>query len=306
MMVMYDVVIIGKGPAGLTAGIFSVRRGLKTLVLGNPAELSQMTEAHWVDNYPGILDVTGPQIMKKLEDHAKRMKLEMKDDEVTEVLRSGKHFTVKCDKGKYEGRTLIIATGSKHRKANIKGEAEFSGKGVSYCANCDGPLFKGRKVLVVGGGDAALGAALMLESIGADVTIIHRRDEFRGIESLRNRIKKSGVKVMWNTIPVGIEGDKMVKSIVVKDVKTKKDTEVPVDGVFIEIGSVPISELAKKLKIKVNERGFIIVDKEMKTNVEGVFAAGDCTNGPLKQMVTACGDGAIASTSAYIHIKEKD
>lgn len=220
---MYDILIIGKGPAGLTAAIFAVRRGLKVLVLANPAEPSQMTEAPMVDNYPGILDVNGIEIMKLFEDHAIKLKTEIKNEEVTEIRKEKNHFVVKTDKTEHDCKSVIISTGAKHRKANIKGEAEFSGKGISYCANCDGPLFKGKSVFVVGGGDSALGAALMLEHMGVnDITIIHRRNEFRAVESLQKRIKKSKVKVMWDTIPVEIKGDRFVKSIIVKNVKTKK------------------------------------------------------------------------------------
>ncbi|MFH1445110.1 MAG: thioredoxin-disulfide reductase [Nanoarchaeota archaeon] len=304
---MYDIIIIGKGPAGLTAGVFSVRRGLKTLILSNPSELSQMTEATNVDNYPGIMNLSGMQLMKKLEDHALKLSNEIIEEEVLKITKIKKHFVVKTDKNEYNGRSVIISTGAKHRKTNIKGEAEFSGKGVSYCATCDCPIFKEKRVVVIGGGDAAISACLMIENIGAkEVTIMHRRDKFRAIESLVKRLEKSSVKIMWNTIPVEIKGDRTVKSITVRNVKTKKETEIPVEGIFIEIGSVPTSELARKLKIKVDDRGFIVVDKEMKTNVGGMFAAGDCTNGPLKQMITACGDGAIASTSAYEYVKEND
>ena len=304
---MYDVLIIGKGPAGLTAAIFSVRRGLKTLIINNPMEPSQMAEAFGVNNWPGITNIDGQPLMKQLEDHALKLKAEIKEEEVVEIKKEKDHFFVRTEKKEYEGRTVIISTGAKHRKANLKGEAEYTGKGISYCVNCDGHLFRDKVVVVIGGGDCALGAALLLEKIGAkEVTIIHRRDEFRAIESLIKQIKKSKIKVLWNTLPVEVKGERFVKSILVRDVKTKKEHEVPTDGVFIEIGSVPTSELARKVKIKIDEQGFIVVDREMKTNIEGIFAAGDCTNGPLKQMITACGDGAIASTSAYMYIKEKE
>ena len=302
---MYDVTIIGAGPAGITAGIFSARRDLKTLILEDPGSLPTATEAIWVDDYPGIPNIRGQELMKKMREHSKRFKIDSVMEKALDIRKKGKVFAVKTDKAVHETRTLIIATGAMHRKTSVPGEEKFSGKGVSYCASCDGPLFKGKDVLVVGGGDSAVSYAILLDQIGSRTTLIHRRDELRAVEAYRDQIKKSGVKIIWNTTLKEIRGDTMVKSVVVEDVKTSKGTELPMDGVFIAIGSVPTTELAKNIKAKVDKAGFITVDKEQKTSVPGVFAAGDCCNNPTKRIVTACADGSKAAESAYMYVKEK-
>ena len=191
-----------------------------------------------------------------------------------------------------------------HKKGMIKGEAEFSGRGVSYCAACDAPLFKGRKVLYIGGGDSAVMGALLSSRIGSETMLIHRRGRLRAVKSQQEKILNSDVRIIWNTIPVEIKGDKFVKSIVVSDVKTKKRQEIPVDAVFVTMGTVPTAEVARDVGIKTDKDGFIVVDREMKTSVPGIFAAGDCTNNPLKQIVTAAGDGAVAATSAYYYFHD--
>jgi thioredoxin reductase (NADPH) len=196
-----------------------------------------------------------------------------------------------------------LATGAKHKKAEVSGEEKFIGKGVSYCASCDGPLFKGKKVLVIGGGDTALSSALLLHQMGVDVTIVHRRDQFRAAESLQEKVKRANIKIIWNSVLAEIKGNKMVSSAVLQNVKTGKKEEIAIDGIFVAIGATPISELAKDIGIALDERDFIKVDKYQATNIPGIFAAGDCCDRPSKKIIVAAGDGAVAAESAYQWIK---
>lgn len=303
---MRDVTVIGGGPGGITAGIFANRRNLDVLVLNDPSSLSQIEEATVIDDWPGEPKIKGMELMKKFRDHAKSLGVEMKEEKAEGLENKNGGFLVKTEKGSYETKTVIMATGARHRKAMVPGESEFAGKGVSYCASCDAPLFRGKKVLVIGGGDAAVKSAILLHQVGADTTLVHRRDELRAAEAYARQIKKSGVKFEWDTILKEIKGDKMVTGAVLQNVKTREKKEVETDGVFVVIGTIPTAELAKLVGVEADDRGYIKVDREMKTNVEGFFAAGDCTNGPSKKISTAVGDGSIAAESAYNLIKEKE
>ncbi|RLI95891.1 MAG: thioredoxin-disulfide reductase, partial [Candidatus Aenigmatarchaeota archaeon] len=198
-MKTYDVVIIGAGPAGLTAGIFSVRRDLKTLVLADPGTQPTVAEATIIDDWIGTPGINGPELMKKFKSHAEKMGVHTENEKVGGIKKSGEGFMVQGEKRVFGAKTVIIATGARHRKVQVPGEKEFSGKGVSYCANCDGPLFKGKRVLVVGGGDTAATYALLLNQIGAKTTLIHRRDELRAVETYRKQLANSKVKIMWST-----------------------------------------------------------------------------------------------------------
>jgi len=300
---MYDVVIIGSGPAGCTAGIFSVRRNLKTLVLSDPMSLSMVEEATVIEDWPGEFGIAGMELAKRFREHAGKLGVEFREDKVTDLEEKGVCFVVKTQKGSCQGKTLIFTTGSRHRKGLVKGEDEFAGKGVSYCASCDAPLFRGKKTLVLGGGDSAAMYALLLKQIGAEVSIVHRRDELRAAEAWQKKLFREKIKVFWDTVCLEIKGDKFVRSVVLMDRKTQKRQELKVDGVFVAFGEVPTSELARKAGLKLDERGYIVVDKFQKTNIPCVFAAGDCCNNPSKKIVTAAADGAIAAESAYNHIK---
>lgn len=303
---MYDVLIIGAGPAGITSGIFAIRRNLKTLILNDPRSLPQIDEASIVDDWPGTMGIKGPELMEKFRDHAKKLGVEIKQDKVNKIKKIKGGFEVTNNEFKCKTKTIIIATGSKHRKGLIKGEDKFSGKGISYCATCDGPLFKGKKVLVLGGGDTAVTYAILLDQVGADTSLVHRRDKLRATESWQKKIFKSGVKIIWDTVCIEIKGDKFVKSAVLQNKKTGEKKEVLVDGIFVSFGTIPTSELAKDLGIKIDDKGYIVVDKEQNTNVPGVFAAGDCCDNPAKKIVTAAGDGGLAAESAYFYLQEKD
>lgn len=303
---MYDLLIIGAGPAGLTAGIFAVRRNMKTLVLNDPTSASQTDEASIVDDWPGIMGIKGIELMKKFRDHADKLKVEIKQEKISKISEVRGGFEVINAGKKYQSRTIIIATGSKHRKGLVKGEDKFAGRGVSYCATCDGPMFKGKKVLVLGGGDTAVTYAILLDDIGAETGLVHRRDKLRATESWQKKILKSKIKIYWDTVCIEIKGDKFVKSAILKNKKTGEQKEVPVDGVFVSFGTVPTSGIAKDLGIKVDGAGYIEVDRNQKTNVPGVFAAGDCCNNSAKKIVTAAGDGALAAENAYFYIKDMD
>lgn len=303
---MYDVLIIGAGPAGITAGIFAIRRNLKTIILSDPASVPQTDEASIVDDWPGTMGIKGPELMEKFREHTEKLGVEIRQEKVNQINKLKNGFEVTNEKFKYKTKTIIIATGSKHRKGIVKGEDKFAGKGVSYCATCDGPLFKGKRVLVLGGGDTAVTYAILLDHIGADTTLVHRRDKLRATESWQKKLFRSKVKIIWDTVCIEIKGDKFVKSAVLQNKKTGEKKEVPIDGIFVSFGTIPTSELAKDLGIKTDKKGYIIVDREQKTNVPGVFAAGDCCNNPAKKIVTAVGDGGLATEVAYDYIKEED
>ncbi len=252
---MYDSIVIGFGPAGCTAAIFTYRRGMKTLVLGDPESLSQVEEATIVDDWPGDMNIKGEELIEKIRNHVRKLGIEVREEKAIEIKKTKKGFVVRTNKGECETKTVIVATGGKHRQAMIKGESEFSGKGVSYCATCDGPLFRGKRVVVIGGGDSAVTYALLLKDLDCDVTLIHRRDELRATEYWQKKFFKSKIKALWDSVVTEIKGDSVVRSIVVFNKKTKKSREIPVDGVFVAIGSVPTSEIAKKICF-----GILVID----------------------------------------------
>jgi len=298
----FDVAIIGAGPAGLTAAIYSARYGLKTVVFEDPSVISQLAIAPFIENYPGF-EGTGLDLITKMKDQALKFGAEHKLERVEDVRKEGDIFIVKTDGGEYKARAIIIATGGKHRKLGVEGEKEFAGRGVSYCAVCDGFFFKGKRVIVVGGGNSALVDAMYLKDLGCDVTVVHRRDEFRADKAVQKRFFEKDIPVIWNSVVERIEGTKSVERVVLKNVKTGEKMELEVDGVFIAIGVKPQTEIASKLGVELDQYGYIKVDKRQATNVEGVFAAGDCCDNPLKQVITACGDGAIAAHSVYEFLK---
>ena len=221
-------------------------------------------------------------------------------EEVTEITKTDDEyrFTVKTSKDTYRSKAIILATGSSHRHLEAKGEEEFKGKGVSYCATCDGFFFAGRDIIMVGGGNSALQEALYLKNLGANVTVVHRRDEFRAQKHLQNQIKEAEIPTILNATVEEIKGEMLVESVILKDTKTNELKELPINGVFISVGYIPHTELAKQLEINLDESGHIIIDKKQKTNVDYVYAIGDVCVG-LKQWVVACGEGAVAATSAF-------
>jgi len=294
-----DVAIVGAGPAGLTCAIYTSRYGLKTVVFEDPTNPSQLSLAPKIENYPGF-EGTGLELLERMKRQAESFGAEVRVERVLDVSRG---FTIRTDDGEYSSRSIVIATGGRHRKLGVEGEREFLGRGVSYCAVCDGFFFKGKDVLVVGGGNTALSEALYLHDLGCNVKIVHRRDEFRAEKVLQDKVFERGIEVIWNTVVVKIEGGERVERVILRDVRRDEEFEVYVDGVFVAIGIEPNVELAVKLGVEL-ENGYIKVDEFCRTNVEGVFACGDCCNRPLKQVVTACGDGAIAGYSVYTFISK--
>ncbi len=296
---IYDVAIIGCGPAGLTAAIYAGRYGLKTIVFeGMPSQLSTIP---FIENYPGF-EGSGYELLEKMKEQASKYS-EHTFERVVDIKKDGDLFVLKTDSSEYSARAVIFATGGTHRELGVPGEKEFVGRGVSYCATCDGHFFRGKKVLVVGGGNTAVTDAIYLKEIGCDVTLVHRRDELRAEKALQEELFKRNIPVIWNSVVVRIEGKGRVERVVLHDKKKDEDFVVEVDGVFIAIGIRPQTELAGKIGVERDSRGYIKVDKKQRTNVPGVFAAGDCCDNPLKQVVTACGDGAIAANSAFEYLK---
>lgn len=298
---IYDLIIIGAGPAGLTAGIFAGRRNLKTLIIGE-ALGGQMALAHVVENYPGIEIMTGMKLAEIMKKQAEKFGCEIKFEKVVDMELKGDTKKIKTSEAEYSAKAVILATGAQHRKLNVEGEEKFLGKGVSYCVSCDGPLFKGKRVAVIGGSDSAIKSALYLSEICKEVFLIHRRGELRAEEANQEKLRKSKVKIVWNTVVEKIEGKNMVEKLILKNVETGKASNLPIDGIFIEVGMVPTTEIAKKSGIATDQNNFIMTNKKQETNIPGVYAAGDVT-GAVPQITVAVGDGATAATQAYFFLK---
>ena len=304
-MEKYDIIIVGAGPGGLTAGIYAGRQGTKNLILDKGFAGGIGREVPEMENYPGFESISGLELIEKMKSQAIKNCELHENENVREIIKTDNEykFTVKTDNNSYLTKTVILATGSSHRQLNVKGEEEFKGKGVSYCATCDGFFFQGRDIIMVGGGNSALQEALYLNNLGANVTLVHRRDEFRAQKHLQNQIEEEGIDIIYNSVVEEIKGDMLVESVVLKDKLTGELSELSVSGIFISVGYIPHTELAKQLGVDLDESGHVIIDKEQKTNVDYVYAIGDVCVG-LKQWVVACGEGAVAATSAYHDLKK--
>lgn len=301
----YDIIIIGAGPGGLTAGIYAGRQGTKTLIIDRDLAGGIGREVPEMENYPGFESISGLELIEKMKAQATK-NCELHEMENVEKITENDdeyRFSVKTNKDEYQTKTVILATGSSHRHLNAKGEEEYKGKGVSYCATCDGFFFAGRDIVMVGGGNSALQEAIYLKNLGANVTLIHRRDEFRAQKHLQDLIKQEGIDTILNATVEEIKGEMLVESVTLKDTQTGELKDFPTNGVFISVGYIPHTELASQLGVNLDETGHIITDKEQKTNIEYVYAIGDVCAG-LKQWVVACGEGAVAATSAYHDLKE--
>jgi len=292
-----DVVIVGGGPAGLTAGIYTVRSGLKTAVIEREALGGQVALTPVVENYPGFAQVGGKTLVDILVNHALQYVQIFQGEEVLEI-KQGETIEVNTTRRTFKTRTLLLATGATHRHLGVPGEQQFSGRGVSYCATCDGPLFKGRKVIMVGGGNSAVTEALYLKHMGVDVTLVHRRDKLRAQDVLSNQLPQNGIPVMWNTEVKAIDGKERVKRVTLFDNQSGETSEIEVDGVFIAIGYKPAVDLAKKAGVELNEDGYIQHDTLHRTNIPGIYSAGDVEGG-YKQIVTATGQGAAAAMTIF-------
>ncbi|MCK4475337.1 MAG: thioredoxin-disulfide reductase [Methanophagales archaeon] len=294
----YDLIVVGAGPAGMTAGMYGVRSGLETLVVEKGICGGLSNEAPEIENYPGFKKVGGMELAEKMKEQASEY-VEIKELEAVKrikLLEKGRR--VFTEKGSYLTNAVVISTGTKHRRLGVKGEEEFLGRGISYCATCDGFFFRDKPVIVVGGGDSAVREALYLRNIGCEVTLIHRREELRAERYLQKNLEEAGVRILWNSVVKEIKGDKTVRSVVRYDKTKEIEDEFPVEGVFVSIGEEPVNDLAVQMGIMMDKNGYIIVDKSQRTNLERVYAAGDITGG-VRQVVVACAEGAIAATSAY-------
>lgn len=296
----YDVIIIGSGPAGLTAALYSGRQSLKTLVLEKSLIGGLGATVPRMENYPGFEQIAGKQLIELMKRQTLKY-AEIKDQENVERIayeNNGENITIHTSKNTYKTRSVIIATGSKHRELDVPGEKEFLGRGVAYCATCDGPLFVGRKIIVVGGGNSAVQEAVYLHDIGVLTALVHRRENLRAEPYLQSLLKENEIPLIWNSTVEEIKGDMTVQSVVLYNHKTGEEKELPIEGVFIAIGDMPYNQLAADLGVDLNVGGFIITDKSQRTNMPLIYAAGDITDG-VNQWVVACSEGAIAALSAH-------
>ena len=304
-MEKYDIIIIGAGPGGLTAGIYAGRQGTKTLILDKNLAGGIGREVPEMENYPGFDLVSGLELAEKMKNQCVK-NVELHENEgvntIEKIEDNDYNFKVESDEHSYLTKTVIIATGSSHQQLNIPGEEEFKGRGVSYCATCDGMFFAGKDIAMVGGGNSALQEAVFLSNLGCNVTVIHRREEFRAEQYLQDKLKEKGIKTIMNATVEEIKGDMLVNSITIKDKESGELKDLEVNGVFISIGYKPHTKLAKELGVDLDKNNQIITDKNQKTNIDYVYSAGDVCGG-VKQWVVACGEGAIAATSAYKDIE---
>ena len=304
---IYQVIIIGGGPAGLTAGLYTSRSRLQTLLIEIGLLGGQMTTTEIIENYPGFPQgITGDELSRLMEEQAKRFGLEVISQEAVEVSLEGDLKVIQANGTTYRCKTLIICTGNEWRKLGVPGEKEFAGRGVSYCATCDGAFFRDSQIVVVGGGDSALTEALYLTKFVKELTLIHRRDALRGTKIYQERVfANPQIKLLWNSVVQEIKGDSVVRSVLVKNVKTGEVTDLNTEGVFLFVGLSPRTQFLKGL-LNLDEAGYIITDENCETSVKGIFAAGDCRKRLLRQVATAVGDGATAAFAAEKYLEGKE
>ncbi len=295
--VQADLVVVGGGPAGLTAGIYAERSGLKTAIVERDALGGQVALTPVVENYPGFTQVGGKNLVDIMVSHALQYVKIFQGEEVLDIV-PGDPIEVKTTRRKFFTRTVLLATGAAHRSLGVPGEQRFSGRGVSYCATCDGPLFKGRKVIMVGGGNSAVTEALHLKHMGVEVTLVHRRDKLRAQDVLAQQLGTNGIPILWNTEVKEISGKERVENVILLNNQTQENKEIAVDGVFIAIGYKPTIELAQKIGVETNADGYIKHEGSHRTNIPGIYSAGDVEGG-YKQIVTATGQGAAAAMTIF-------
>ena len=298
----FDIIIIGAGPAGLTAGLYAGRQNSKALVIDKGLAGGLGSEVPMMENYPGFDLISGMELISKMKPQCEKF-LEIRENQIIEDIEKmddGIYIKTKSSIGddfnEYLTKSVILATGASHKHLNVPGENEFLGRGVAYCATCDGMFFVNRNVLMVGGGNSAAQEALYLKNIGCNVKIVHRRDSLRCEHRLEELLQEKGVEILWNSTIKEIKGDMAVNSVTL--VRDGVEEEYETDAVFVAIGDEPSNGLAKQLGVEIDENGYIITDKSQSTNVSGVYAAGDITGG-VKQWIVACGEGAVAAISAY-------
>lgn len=301
----YDIAIIGGGPAGLGAAIYSARGGMKTVLFEKGLLGGQIVLTNEVENYPGFEDViSGFELIEKMKNQATKFGTEIKEEEVKAIGLEGICKLIETNKAHYRAKSIIYCAGAHPRKLNVPGEKKLTGRGVSYCATCDGALYRNKVVAVVGGGDSAVEEAIFLTNFASKVYIIHRRDSLRAVHAVQQKaFKNDKIEIIWDTVVQEITGESQVKSLLLFNRKKNLQTELPVHGVFIYVGIIPNNELVES-RLELDSQGFIITDKSMHTNIPGIYGAGDITQKVLRQVVTAVNDGAIAAFSAEKWIQE--
>ncbi len=301
----HKLVIVGGGPAGLTAGLYAARARLAPLMLEKLSPGGQVLNTEIVENWPGDVDgVSGFELADRMRNHAVKFGLEIKSLEVQGLAKDGDWLVLTTPEGEVKARAVILCPGASPRKLGIPGEEELTGKGVSYCGTCDGPFYRGQVVAAVGGGNTAAEEAIFLTKFADKVYLIHRRDQLRADAILAERVMENDkIEVLWSHVPLAVEGDQQgVKSLRLKDLKTNEEKELPVDGAFIFVGHTPNTEFLQGA-VELDQRGFIKVDREQLTSLEGVFAAGDCCAKELRQIVVAAGEGAVAAYAAQRYLE---
>ncbi len=298
----YEVIIVGAGPAGLTAALYCARSGLKTAVVSK--DIGGTTNSILeLENWPGYSG-PGSKLMMQFYSQVKKYEVDFIMDEVKKISKEKKEFLIETKKDNYLSKTIILSTGTSRRKLNILGEEKFLGKGVSYCVTCDAFFFKGKIAAVIGGSDCAAVSALALSDLAKKVYVIYRGEKLRCEDINSKRLEnKENVEIIYNAIPKKVEGSQKVEKLIYEQNKVQK--EIALEGIFVEIGAIPLTEMAEKLNLDLDSEKYIIVDENMKTSVEGIFACGDCTNQRLKQVVVASGQGAIAAKNAYDFLRKK-
>jgi thioredoxin reductase (NADPH) len=306
MSKLYDVIIIGGGPAGLTAGIYSSRNKRSTLLIEKGLIGGNINEAEKVDNYPGFpAGISGMELTSLMHQQALLYGTEVINDDVTGIKAEDKVKTVQTYQGDFSSKALIIAGGSERQKLNAPGEKEYTGKGVSYCATCDAPFFRDKKVAIVGGGNAALYEALHIAKFASTVNVIHRRDQLRATPVVQDKaFAEPKIEFIWNTVVKEVMGDTFVRKLKLADVNTGKESFLELDGVFVAIGLIPNTSYLKGI-IDMDEKGSVIVNSKMETSVPGIFAAGDIRVNSIRQVIAAAGDGAVAAVSASNFIENQ-
>ena len=301
---VYDLIVIGAGPAGLNAAIYAKRAGLSVVVLEKMGAGGAIAKSWEVENYLGFPNIKGAELAEKFAEHsAKYSEIKIFEEIERVERRKDSAFKIKTSGREYEGRAIVIATGSSYKKLDVPGETKFNGKGVSYCAICDGFFFKGKRVAVIGGGNTATTEAAYLHDTGCDVTLIHRRDALRAEHAVQKMVFDRKIKAAWDTVVMEIKGGKKVSGLRLKNVKTGAESDMAVEGVFVAVGEEPQNEIAKALGTELNEQGYVKTDRRQRTNVPFVYAAGDITGG-LKQLIVAAAQGAVAATSAWEDLKK--
>jgi len=295
----YDLLILGGGPAGLTASIYASRSGLDTLLIEQGTLGGQMSLTPLIENYPGYPKIAGRTLVEMMVKQALEYSPILEGATINEVSRSGERFKVVTTKGTFGARGIILATGATHRKLDLPGEDRLAGRGVSYCATCDGYVFKdGGRVVVVGGGNSALTDAIYLDGLGSVVTIVHRRDSLRAEKRLVDIVKDRGINIIFNSILLDISGQKKVEKVTIEDLTTGGKSDIECDGVFISVGYAPNNQTARELGITIGPGGYVEADDRQKTNVPFAYAAGDLTGG-VKQITVAVGQGSVAAITAF-------